>query len=75
MKSAMGKHQSKIDNPNANIINEVEMVQPTNDNMYLIIITVLLSAQLAIQVYQLHKKALLKRYLNAASVANQLDKI
>ena len=33
-KIVMGKHQSKIDNPNANIINEVEMVQPTNDNMY-----------------------------------------
>ena len=72
----MGKTQSKIDKATANVINEIEMTtQNSSSDTYLIIIIVILSAQLATTLYQLHKKSIRKNYALAASVANQLDKI
>lgn len=67
----MGKQESKLERPSANVINEVEVnEQIVNYEVYLIIITVLLAAHLAIKLYSWHKKTLKKTYMaRAASVA------
>lgn len=72
----MGGHESKIEKPNANVINNLEIIDHTdqlNSIRYLLLaITVISIADLSIRIYQLHKKSLRKRYL---SRANELDKI
>lgn len=70
----MGNHDSKIDNPNANVINEitVEVHLPV---IYLIIIIVILAMQFLTTMYQLHKRSLRKNYIRTASLANGLDKV
>lgn len=72
----MGAKESKIEDPNANIINNVEIVDHTNhlESIWnILLITVILSAtNLLIKIYLLHKKSLRKRYI---SRGNDLEKI
>lgn len=72
----MGKPQSKIVNPNANVINNVEIVDHTAhiDSLWylLLILTVLCAVNLLLKVYLMHKRSIKKRYM---SRGNDLDKI
>lgn len=72
----MGGQKSKIVNPNANVINNVEIIDHTTqlDSIWymLLIIIIISAANLIIRVYLLHKRSLRKRYI---SRANELDKI
>lgn len=72
----MGKPLSKIENPSANVVNEVEVVQG-NVNLELIefcliIITLLISLNSVLRVYALHNNRLKKKY---TSRANDLDRV
>lgn len=72
----MGGKQTKLEEPAANVINEVKMVTVEAPTLYLIIIIALLAAQFITTIYQLHKKSLRKNYIiRAASMANNLDKV
>lgn len=72
----MGGQKSKIERPNANVVNNVEIIDHTNqlDSLWflLLISTILSAVSLLIKIYLLHKRSLRKRY---ASRANELDKI
>lgn len=72
----MGAQKSKIEKPNANVINNLEIIDHTTqlDSIWylLLIITVISVANLSIRIYLLHKRSLRKRYI---SRANELDKI
>lgn len=71
----MGKEQSKIVKPNANVVNTVEVTENINlkqIEICLIIITILLGLQFIYQIYAIHHKNLKKKYV---SRANDLDKI
>lgn len=70
----MGSTESKIEDPNANVINDIVVKVESPTNYFLIIIS-LLAAQLLVTLYQLHKRALRKNYIRAASVANDLEKV
>lgn len=71
----MGKEQSKIENPKANVVNEVEVTE-TNDSpslqFLLWIIIVLMSLQIGLKIYLLHKKSLKRRYLTRATDLAQI---
>lgn len=72
----MGKPQSKVVNPNANVVNEVVVENNTPDldtiELYLLLITIILSINFALGIYAMHYKRLKKKYY---SRANDLDKI
>lgn len=70
----MGGHESKIKNPSANVINDI-VIKVEIPILYLIIIICLLSIQILITLYQLHKRSLKKSYTRSASRATDLDKI
>lgn len=70
----MGNHDSKIDNPNANVINEIT-VKIEYPIVYLIIIIVILILQFLTTLYQLHKRSLKKNYRRTASMALDIDKV
>lgn len=70
----MGSTESKIEDPNANVINDIVVKVESPTNYFLIIIS-LLATQLLVTLYQLHKRALRKNYIRAASVANDLEKV
>ena len=70
----MGGSESKIDKPNANVVNDI-VLKVEHPTIYFIIIIALLAAQLLVTLYQLHKRALRKYYIRAASVGNGLDKV
>lgn len=70
----MGGTDSKLEQPNANVINEIK-VEVQLPIIYFIIIIVILALQLLTTLYQLHKRSLRKGYARAASVANNLDKV
>lgn len=72
----MGGQESKIANPNANVINEVKIVEVENSStIYLKIIIAIMALQLLTTVYQLHKRSLKKNYVRSMSLANELDKV
>ena len=52
----MGKTQSKIENPTANVLSDVNEVVESVNPIYLIIIIILLDAQLATTLWQFHKR-------------------
>lgn len=71
----MGKPNSKIEKPSANVINEVEVVQNRNPDqsaiqLYLLIITVCVSLNFLLKLYSLHSKRLKKKY-----TGNNMEKI
>lgn len=72
----MGKTESKLEKPNANVINEVEIKEDKINiqtiEICMVIITIVSLMNLVIHLYALHNKKLKKKYL---SMANQLDKI
>lgn len=71
----MGKEQSKIVNPKANVVNEVEVVENNTSGslpFLLWIIIILLSIQIGLKVFLLHKKSLKRRYMARAM---SMDKI
>lgn len=72
----MGKTQSKVEKPNANVINNVKIVDHTQEInslwLLLLILIILSTINLLIKIYQLHKKSLKKKY---SSRADNLDKI
>lgn len=72
----MGHRNSKISNPTANVVNNVEIVDHTTqiDSLWyiLLISTVLSAVNLLLKLYLLHKRSLRKRY---ASRGDNLDKI
>lgn len=70
----MGGQESKVENPNANVINEIR-VEVEFPVIYFIIIIVILAVQLLTTLYQLHKRSLRKSYVRAASMANEIEKI
>lgn len=70
----MGGHESKLENPNANVINEIT-VEVKFPAVYFIIIITILALQFLTTVYQLHKRSLRKSYVRAASLANGIDKV
>lgn len=72
----MGGQESKIDRPNANVINEVKIVEvEASTKIYLIIIIAIMVLQFMTTLYQLHKKAIKKNYARSISLANGLDKV
>ncbi len=73
-KLIMGGQESKIVNPNANVINEVK-VEIEFPRIYFIIIIAILSLQLLTTMYQLHKRSLRKTYTRAASLGNGIDRV
>lgn len=69
----MGKTLSKVDKPNANVVNEVVVNTGLNlVEICLIIITVITLLILALKLYAMHNKKLKKKYM---SRSNELDKI
>lgn len=72
----MGKQQSKVVKPNANVVNEVVVENNTHEldtiKLYLLLITIILSINFALGIYAMHNKRLKKKYY---SRANDLDKI
>ena len=70
----MGNHDSKIENPNANVINEIT-VKVEYPIIYLIIIIAILGLQFLTTLYQLHKRSLKKNYRRAASMIIDIDKV
>lgn len=72
----MGGQKSKIVNPKANVINEVEIVEADSSiKIYLIIIIGIMALQFATTIYQLHKRSIKKSYARSASIANDLNKV
>lgn len=70
----MGGHESKIKNPSANVVNDLNITIDC-DYIYFIIIISLLVLQILITVYQLHKRSLKKNYMRTVSLANDIDKV
>lgn len=72
----MGGKNAKFENPKANIINNVEVIDHTselNSLWYLLLISVAISAiSLLLKIYILHKRSLKKAYI---SRANNIEKI
>lgn len=72
----MGQKSSKIENPNANVINEIEVGQGTVNleriEICLMIIAILTILDFALRIYSIHNRKLKKKYM---SRANDLDKI
>lgn len=72
----MGHRNSKISNPTANVVNNVEVVDHTTqiDSLWYILLasTTLSAVDLLLKLYLLHKRSLRKRY---TSRADNLDKI
>lgn len=72
----MGGKNAKFENPKANIINNVEVIDHTselNSLWYLLLILVAISAiSLLLKIYILHKRSLKKTYI---SRANNIEKI
>lgn len=72
----MGGQQTKIKDPKANVINNVEVIDhtPHLDSLYnlMLVLVVISSLNLFIKVYIMHKRAMRKTYL---SRGNDLDKI
>lgn len=72
----MGKPNSKVENPNANVVNEVVIQDNKSEldtiKLYLLLITIILSINFALGIYAMHNKRLKKKYY---SRANDLDKI
>ena len=70
----MGNRDSKIENPNANMINEIT-VKVEHPIVYLIIIIAVLVLQFLTTLYQLDKRSLRKNYERAVSMAINIDKV
>lgn len=70
----MGKTESKIENPNANVINDIviKMEFPT---YYLIILICLMIVQILINLYQLHKRSIKKNYARRMASVDNLSKV
>lgn len=72
----MGAQKSKIVNPTANVINEVEVGTHIPDlvliETLLIVITVILTLNFVFKIYAMHSRKLKKKY---QSKATDLDKI
>lgn len=67
----MGKEQSKFVRPNANVVNEVKVVEHQIDlfkiELYLILITAFVCLNFALKIYSIHNKILKKKYMSKAS--------
>lgn len=71
----MGKEQSKIENPKANVVNEVEVTETkdsTSLQLLLWIIIMLLILQVGLKIFLLHKKSLKRRYMTRAASMAQI---
>lgn len=71
----MGQKQSRIDNPNTNLWNEIDINEGTNlqtIEICLIIITTLVGLNFVLTIYKIHTKKLKKKYY---SRAHDLDKV
>lgn len=72
----MGGNPTKLANPRANVINNVEVIDhtPHLDSLYnlILILVVISSLNLLIKIYILHKRSIKKTYL---SRGNDLDKV
>ena len=72
----MGNEESKIVNPKANVINEITVMHEDHElfviEICLVLISILMCLNLAMNIYSMHNKRLKKRYL---SRGNSLDKI
>lgn len=71
----MGNRSTKIQDPKANVINEIEIdqkqVNTERMEICLVIITIFTVLTFALRVYAIHNKNLKKRYM---SRANNLDR-
>lgn len=67
----MGQEQSKIVKPNANVVNEVKVVEREVNlfkvELYLVLLTAFVCLNFALKVYAMHNKILKKKYLAKAS--------
>lgn len=72
----MGGQPTKLANPRANVINNVEVIDhtPHLDSLYslILILVVLTALDLLLKVYIMHKRSMRKTYL---SRGNDLDKV
>lgn len=72
----MGKQQSKLVRPNANVINEVKVVERELSlfqiEICLILITIFLGLSFALKIYSMHNKILKKKYILRA---NSMDRV
>lgn len=72
----MGKPNSKIENPNANVVTNVEIVDHTSEinslRIIMLVLTIITALNFLLKIYILHKRSLRKQYL---SRANDLDKV
>lgn len=72
----MGGQESKITKPTANVVNTVDVIEKQNDpSIYLIIIIIILAAQFATVLCQMHRRSIKKNVIRSTSLANQLDKV
>lgn len=72
----MGKPQSKIEKPNANVVNNVEIIDHKDEINSLwtltLILIIIAAVNLLLKIYVLHKRSIKKKYI---SRANDLDKV
>lgn len=72
----MGRPHSKVENANANVLNEVVIDNNNQDlfeiKIYILLVAIITVLNLAFKIYAMHNKKLKKKYI---SRANELDKI
>lgn len=72
----MGRPHSKVENPNANVVNEVIIDNDMTDlyeiKIYILLVAIIAILNLALKVYAMHNKRLKKKYVSRAT---DLDKI
>ena len=70
----MGQQQAKVETPNANVVNDIEIIDINLKTIEtcLIILTAVVLASFALNIYSMHNKQLKKRY---TSRATDLDKV
>jgi len=69
----MGKTESKVANPNGNVINEIEIIEaPQTTNVLLIVLVVLIAGKVVVKSFMWHRQSLKRKYLNKALSMDQL---
>lgn len=71
----MGERQSTIKDSNANVINEIVVTEVdgiTEIKYMLLIISILISLQFFVQVYQMHNRTIKKKYLARSASTDKI---
>lgn len=72
----MGNKESKIKNPNANVVNNIEVKDHTEhlNSIWCLLLTTLIINILhfLIAIYKIHKRSLKKKYISRADDSNKI---